>query len=210
MLLAFDTATPHVTVALHDGERVVATYSSTQAMRHGENLGPGIAHVLAEAGAISRDVTAIAVGVGPGPFTGLRVGLVTARTMALALEIPVYGVCSLDVLAAEAIDSGLGGEFLVATDARRKEVYLAAYDGAGRLSGPEVVRPADAASPLPVVGQGALLYSGAFPNAVGPAAPSAAVLCEVVVGERYELLDPEPLYLRRPDAVAPGRPKRVS
>ena len=210
MLLAFDTATSHVTVALHDGERVVATYSSTQAMRHGENLGPGIAHVLAEAGAISRDVTAIAVGVGPGPFTGLRVGLVTARTMALALGIPVYGVCSLDVLAAEAIDSGLSGEFLVATDARRKEVYLAAYDGAGRLSGPEVVRPADATSSLPVVGQGALLYPGAFPNAVGPTAPSAAVLCEVVVGERYELLDPEPLYLRRPDAVAPGRPKRVS
>jgi len=211
VLLAFDTATPHVTVALHDGERVVATYSSAQAMRHGENLGPGIAQVLAEAGAISRDVTAIAVGVGPGPFTGLRVGLVTARTMALALGIPVYGVCSLDVLAVEAVATGaVSGDFAVATDARRKEVYLAAYDGAGRLSGPEVVRPADAASPLPVVGQGAVLYPGAFPNAVGPTAPSAAVLCEVVVGERYELLDPEPLYLRRPDAVAPGRPKRVS
>jgi len=210
MLLAFDTATPHVTVALHDGDRVVSTYASTEAMRHGENLAPGIAHVLAEAGAISRDVTAIAVGVGPGPFTGLRVGLVTARTMAMALAIPVYGVCTLDVIAAEVAGAGVAGEFLVATDARRKEVYLAAYDDTGRTTGPDVLRPADAASGRPVAGQGALLYPEAFPHAIEPVFPSAAALCDVVVNERAELLDPEPLYLRRPDAVEPGKPKRVS
>jgi len=210
VLLAFDTATPHVTVALHDGDRVVATYASSETMRHGENLAPGIADVLAQAQAISRDVTAIAVGVGPGPFTGLRVGLVTARTMGLALDIPVYGVCTLDVLAAEVAAAGVDGEFLVATDARRKEVYLAGYDDAGRVTGPEVVRPADAASTLPVAGQGAVLYPDAFPHAIGPLFPSAAALCDVVVHERAELLDPEPLYLRRPDAVEPGKPKRVS
>jgi tRNA threonylcarbamoyl adenosine modification protein YeaZ len=209
VLLAFDTATPHVTVALHDGDHVVATYSSSEAMRHGEMLAPGIAAVLAEGGADSRDVTAVAVGVGPGPYTGLRVGLVTARTMAHALGIPVYGVCTLDVLAAEAQDAGLT-DFVVATDARRKEVYLASYDAAGRVDGPVVVRPAEAATERTVVGRGALLYPDAFPHSAAPEHPSAAVLCEVVVAERFELLDPEPLYLRRPDAAVPAAPKPVS
>lgn len=211
VLLAFDTATSHVTVALHDGTQVVASFASDESMRHGEMLAPGIADVLARAGAASRDVTAIAVGVGPGPFTGLRVGLVTARTMAHTLGIPVYGVCTLDVLAAEALDAGaVEGRFLVATDARRKEVYLASYDGAARVEGPVVARPVDVASDLPVVGRGAALYPDAFPHAVGPEQPSAAVLCDVVAGERAELLDPEPLYLRRPDAMEPRAPKLVS
>ncbi len=209
MLLAFDTATPHVTVALHDGERVVAEYTSTEAMRHGEMLAPGIADVLAQVGAASRDVTAIAVGVGPGPFTGLRVGLVTARTMALALGIGVYGVCSLDILAAEALDAG-HDDFLIATDARRKEVYLASYASRQRMTGPEVVKPADAATDRLVIGRGALLYPEAFPNSAGPEHPDAAVLCDVVVRERFELLDPDPLYLRRPDALESRPPKKVS
>ncbi|HEY6932782.1 MAG TPA: tRNA (adenosine(37)-N6)-threonylcarbamoyltransferase complex dimerization subunit type 1 TsaB [Marmoricola sp.] len=209
MLLAFDTATPHVTVALHDGAQVVASYSSTESMRHGEMLAPGIERVLADADALNADLTAIAVGVGPGPFTGLRVGLVTARTMGFALGVPVYGVCSLDVLAAEAIDAGLA-DFDVATDARRKEVYLASYTEGRRTRGPLVARPADVATDRPVVGRGALLYPEAFPNPSGPEHPSAAVLCDVVARERFELLDPEPLYLRRPDAAQPHVPKKVS
>lgn len=208
MLLAFDTATPHVTVALHDGDRVVAEYSSSEAMRHGEMLAPGIADVLAQVGARSRDLTAIAVGVGPGPFTGLRVGLVTARTMALALDIAVYGVCSLDVLAAEALDAG-HDEFLIATDARRKEIYLASYASRQRVGGPAVVKPADVATDELVIGRGALLYPEAFPNSAGPEHPDAAVLADVVVRERFELLDPDPLYLRRPDAVAAHEAKKV-
>jgi tRNA threonylcarbamoyl adenosine modification protein YeaZ len=212
VLLAFDTATPAVTVALHDGERVVASHLSVDARRHGELLAPGITAVLDEAWVARQDVTAIAVGVGPGPFTGLRVGLVTARTLAAVLEIPVYGVCTLDVLAAEAVDAGAVREpFLVATDARRKEVYWARYDGeGGRLDGPHVSKPADVATDRPVVGRGALLYPEAFPHAVGPEHPSAGVLAQVVTDERAELLDPEPLYLRRPDAAAPHKPKRVS
>jgi len=209
VLLAFDTATPHVTVALHDGTSVVATFASEESMRHGEMLAPGIALVLADAGATVADLTSIAVGVGPGPFTGLRVGLVTARTLSLARGLPVHGVCSLDVLAAEAMDAGLE-EFSVATDARRKEVYLASYAGGARVDGPQVLKPVDAARQGPVVGRGAFLYPAAFPNAVGPEHPSAAVLCDVVRRRRFELLDPDPLYLRRPDAVEPGRPKRVS
>src|ERR1051325_4718889 len=106
MLLAFDTATPAVTVALHDGERVVASQTFVDARRHGELLAPAITAVLDEAWVPRQDVTAIAVGVGPGPFTGLRVGLVTARTLAFALDLPVYGVCSLGVLASAALATG--------------------------------------------------------------------------------------------------------
>jgi tRNA threonylcarbamoyladenosine biosynthesis protein TsaB len=212
VLLAFDTATPAVTVALHDGERVVASHLTVDARRHGELLSPGIVAVLDEAWVQRQDVTAIAVGVGPGPFTGLRVGLVTARTLGLALDVPVYGVCTLDVLAAQAVDiRAVDGPFLVATDARRKEVYWASYDGDGvRLDGPHVSKPADVASTLPVVGGGAVLYPEAFPHAAGPVHPDAGVLAQVVTDERAELLDPEPLYLRRPDVAAPGRPKPVS
>jgi tRNA threonylcarbamoyl adenosine modification protein YeaZ len=212
VILALDTATPLVAVALHDGERVVVDLSSEQPMKHGEQLAPLVQRALAEAGVDRFSLTAIAAGVGPGPFTGLRVGLVTARTLALALEIPVYGVCTLDVLAVEAADTGaVQRDFVVATDARRKEVYLASYDVDGaRIAGPTVARPADVATDVPVVGEGALLYPEAFPHAVGPRRSSAGWLARVVVEERAELLDPEPLYLRRPDAVAAAARKPVS
>jgi len=212
VLLAFDTATPLVTVALHDDEDVVAELLADRPMKHAEQLAPLIDRAMKETGIVRQDLTAIAVGVGPGPFTGLRVGLVTARTLAFVLEIPVYGVCSLDVLAAEAVDTGAVSEpFVVATDARRKEVYLARYDADGsRLDGPIVDKPASLATDGPVVGQGALLYPEAFPRRVGPEAPAAAWLARVVAEERAELLDPEPLYLRRPDADAAHDGKRVS
>ena len=92
MLLALDTATPFVTVALHDGEDVVVDLTAERALKHAEQLAPLIERALAQAAIVRQDLTAIAVGVGPGPFTGLRVGLVTARTLGFALEIPVYGL----------------------------------------------------------------------------------------------------------------------
>ncbi len=212
MLLAFDTATPLVTVAVHDGEDVVAELVSEQKMKHGEQLAPLIDAAMSKVGIVRQDLTAIAVGVGPGPYTGLRVGLVTARTLAFALEIPVYGVCTLDVLALEAVDTGaVQGDFVVATDARRREVYLASYDEDGsRLGGPVVGKPAALATELPVVGEGALLYPDHFDRAAGPTRPSAAWLARAVAEERAELSDPEPLYLRRPDAVTPAARKPVS
>lgn len=212
MLLAFDTATPLVTVALHDGDDVVVELTAERAMKHAEQLAPLIEQALAEAGLVRQDLTAIAVGVGPGPFTGLRVGLVTARTLAFALDLPVYGVCSLDVLAVEAVATGVvDTEFVVATDARRKEVYLARYAADGeRLDGPVVDKPAVLATDVPVVGPGGELYPEAFPRRAGPSAPSAGWLARAVAEERIELRDPEPLYLRRPDAETPHAPKRVS
>jgi tRNA threonylcarbamoyl adenosine modification protein YeaZ len=221
VLLAFDTATPYVTVAVHDGggadgadgPAVVAERRSAERMRHGEQLAPLIEAVMGEAGIARHDLSAIAVGVGPGPFTGLRVGLVTARTLGFVLEVPVYGVCSLDVVALEAAYGAgpLGSGFRVATDARRKEVYLASYDDQGRrLDGPEVVRPAEASTAQPVAGEGAWLYPESFPARREPRFPSAGWLARAVAEELADLHDPEPLYLRRPDAVAPGAPKRVS
>ena len=92
----------------------------------------------------------------------------------------------------------------------RRDRPLARHEAGIRLDGPHVSRPADVATDGPVVGRGALLYPDAFPTFVAPEHPRAGVLAEVVVAERAELLDPEPLYLRRPDVAEPGKPKRVS
>ena len=140
LLLGLDTATPAVTVALHDGGQPLAQLVTVDAHRHAELLAPAIAKVIADAGAERGDLTGVAVGVGPGPYTGLRVGIVTAKVLGAALGIPVYGVCSLDVIAA---DVECGEDYLVATDARRRELYWARYDNAGnRLAGRNVSMPA--------------------------------------------------------------------
>jgi tRNA threonylcarbamoyl adenosine modification protein YeaZ len=221
LLLGLDTATPAVTVALHDGVQPLAQLVTVDAHRHAELLAPAIAKAIADAGATQPDLTGIVAGVGPGPYTGLRVGLVTARVLGAALGIPVYGLCSLDAIAADVAagdGAGLAGDFLVATDARRRELYWARYDRAGRrIFGPEVSRPAEIpAAGLPAAGEGPMLYPEILPNGLGPAYPAAATLCRVAVaaiaaGDPDKvLLPPEPLYLRRPDAREPGVPKRVT
>jgi len=238
LVVGFDTATPAVSVALHDGERVVSEAVAGDGRRHGELLAPMIAKVLADAGASRADLTAVAVGVGPGPYTGLRVGVVTARVLGAVLGIPVHGVCSLDVIAADAASPSLPGlEFLVATDARRKEVYWARYAAGGRLEGPLVGSAASipGAAGLAVAGSGGQLYPEAFGEVIGPAHPDARTLCAIVASEivgcaivagqaggpaapssapvpllTVPLLAAEPLYLRRPDAREPGPPKRVT
>ena len=197
-LLALDTATPFVVVAAYDGERGWDRVCETP-MKHGEQVAPLIRDVLADAGWRPADLTGIAVGVGPGPFTGLRVGLMTARTMGFALNIPVHGICTLDVIA---LDAGVPGPVTVVTDARRKEVYAARYDAdRARISGPEVVRPGDLESVGTVIGPGTGLYPTVFPADHGPARPSAITMARAVHLGQVQPLDPEPLYLRRPDAV---------
>ena len=231
LVLGFDTATPAVSVALHDGERVLSAAAAVDARRHAELLAPMIAKVMADAGVARGDLGAVAVGVGPGPYTGLRVGVVTARVLGSVLGRPVYGVCSLDVIATSA---GPGREFVVATDARRKEVYWARYDAAGhRVAGP-AVGPASSipeAADLAVAGAGGQLYPEAFAEVTGPAYPDGGTLCGLVArsltassalpswaaacsAAQFSSLPPllpaEPLYLRRPDAREPGPPKRVT
>jgi len=208
LLLGLDTATPAVTVAVCDGTRVLAESTAPDDRRHGELLAPALGSVLREAGVTVADLAGVAVGVGPGPFTGLRVGLVTARMLGAVLGVPVHGVCTLDALA---LDAGIDGPFRVATDARRKEVYWAAYDGSSaltRVDGPHVARPAEVAWEGPVVGPGPQLYPDAFPDGRPPLRPSAAALCRWVADGR-PTLDPSPLYLRRPDAKEPAPRKTV-
>lgn len=195
-LLALDTATPYVVVAAYDGSRGFEM-SSESPMKHGEQTAPLIRAALADAGWSPSDLTGIVVGVGPGPFTGLRVGLATARTMGFALDIPVQGICTLDALA---IDAEVEGPFTVVTDARRREVYLATYDGR-RVTGPEVVRPMDAVTVGPVVGPGTELYPEIFGEVRGPMRPSAITMALAMANGLVEPLPPDPLYLRRPDAV---------
>jgi len=211
LLLAFDTATPAVTVALHDGSTVVAEESALDARRHGELLAVAIEKVLRSAGADQADLTEITVGIGPGPYTGLRAGLVTGTVLGSALRIPVGGICTLDVIAAAVASDR---DFLVATDARRGEVYWALYSGNGvRLTGPHVSKPADLPAGQPVAGQGALLYPELAVDPLEPSYPSAAQLAVMAVARRAAgepLQRPEPLYLRRPDAREPGPPKRVT
>src|SRR5262249_10894083 len=107
LLLALDTATPAVTVALYDGNQIVAERTTVDARRQGELLAAAIQAVLGAGGATVRDLTVIAAGVGPGPYTGLRAGLVTARVLGSSLGIPAHGVCSLDVIAAGAVAGGV-------------------------------------------------------------------------------------------------------
>ena len=108
LLLAFDTATPAVTVAIHDGTRVLAQATTVDARRQGELLAGHIEKVMAQAGASLAGLTAIAVGAGPGPYTGLRTGLVTARVLGAALGVGVHGMCTLDVIAADAVAAAAG------------------------------------------------------------------------------------------------------
>ncbi len=216
LILAFDTATPAVTVALHDGSAVLAHESSVDARRHGELLAPSVERVLDKAGAAVGDLTLVAVGTGPGPYTGLRVGLVTAQVLGATLGIAVDGICTLDIIAAEACRYAGGREFVVATDARRREVYWARYSAQGqRLTEPAVGLPALVPPGYPVAGEGPRLHAelAAAGQTFGPRYPSAAQLAELAARHVADGIAPgpaEPLYLRRPDAREPGRPKRVT
>ncbi|GAA1501899.1 tRNA (adenosine(37)-N6)-threonylcarbamoyltransferase complex dimerization subunit type 1 TsaB [Streptomyces synnematoformans] len=223
-----DTATPAVAVALHDGDPAspaLAESHEVDARRHGELLLPAVERVLAGAGRELGELTGVVVGVGPGPYTGLRVGLVTAEVFGMTLGIPVYGVCTLDGIAYAAGRGGLGGDgtggidgpFVVATDARRKEVYWARYANARtRVTEPAVDRPAALAAQvagLPAAGAGAELYPDVFPGARPPAHRRAAALAGLPTELRAagaELLPPRPLYLRRPDAQVPAAYKAVT
>jgi tRNA threonylcarbamoyl adenosine modification protein YeaZ len=221
LTLVLDTATPAVTAALAsvsaDGTvAVLAERVTVDARAHGELLAPAVAEVLRTAGVAARELSTVVAGVGPGPFTGLRVGLVTAAALADTLAIPVYGVCTLDALgwAASAAD---GVPVLVATDARRHEVYWAVYVNGARVAGPDVNRPSDVdcSGVGFAVGDGALRYADVLgvPVRDEPRYPPAAGLASLAAARILDAAPTEPLtplYLRRPDAVVPGARKAVS
>ena len=229
-ILCIDTSLG-ASVALWDSEaktQVLASRSSSDSRSHAEHLTELISEVVQEACgcALSQaGIEAVAVGRGPAPFTGLRSGLVSARTIGYALGVPVIGICSLDALARAVLDLvPPTKEVFIATDARRREVYCAQYRADGPdevccLWGPEVGRPADsanrAAKPgLMVAGAGAELYPQDFVLNPGlPTEAEAAVLGRIaqvrLAGQSADQLlsTVSPLYLRRPDVQPPSQKK---
>jgi tRNA threonylcarbamoyl adenosine modification protein YeaZ len=205
LVLALDTSTV-VNVGLARGERVLATATVADQMAHVEELMPLVSECVDVAAVRIADLGQLVVGVGPGPFTGLRVGVVTARMLSYVLRIALHGVCSLDVLAAQFLGES-PGEFVVATDARRREVYWARYSPLGvRLGEPRVSPPSDLPR-LPVIGPAADLYVDQLQAVPGPRSMDPAVLA--TTGATLPDAGHEPLYLRHPDATELTRPKSV-
>jgi tRNA threonylcarbamoyl adenosine modification protein YeaZ len=217
LALVVDTSSAAVTAGVVDcaQSRVLAERVTVDGRAHGELLAPSIADCLDRAGLRPADLAAVIAGVGPGPFTGLRVGLVTAAAIGDALGLPSYPVCSLDAIAAAHPGQD---RLLVAGDARRREIYWALYDGGRRLTEPAVDKPAELPAELAATaaaGAGARLYQevlgvpvldGDHPSVAG----LAALARDRVLG-RAESQPLIPLYLRRPDAVPavaskPGTP----
>lgn len=215
VIVAIDTSSAITSVAAVD-ERgsVVFELAHEDARRHAEVIGPMLAQLVTE---VDRaDVSAIACGVGPGPYTGLRVGIASAIAIGAAWRVPVHGLCSLDALALEALDERPGHPVEVASDARRKELYWARYDANGRrLAGPRV-RPADDVEATVVRGSAsavwvargvqALLQRGAASSApaelpLDPHGSDTGATEAALMGAT--LLPARPLYLRRPDAMVP-------
>jgi tRNA threonylcarbamoyl adenosine modification protein YeaZ len=209
LVLALDTATPTLVAGLavwsqHGESEVLAERAVPSGTRHAELLTPAITSVLADAGVTMGDLDVVVTGLGPGPFTGLRVGVVTAAALADARGLPVLGVCSLDAVGS--------GARTVVTDARRKEIYWAAYAADGtRTDGPAVVRPEELGRPGPFVGD------PAFAARLGVEVLAADVTTAGLLrAAEPQLADPSsagplvPLYLRRPDAVPPAAIKAVT
>ncbi|CAM3183825.1 tRNA (adenosine(37)-N6)-threonylcarbamoyltransferase complex dimerization subunit type 1 TsaB [Prescottella defluvii] len=210
LVLAIDTSTPAVTAGVVSFDpdsdagvpRTLASRVTVDARAHAEVLTPQVLECLDESGHVPADLDAVVVGVGPGPFTGLRVGMATAAAFGDALGIPVHGVCSLDAIAAD-----VPGEqdLLVVTDARRREVYWARYSGGDRVEGPDVVKPSELdPSPSRVIA-GSASHVDMFDLRVEPVeTPSPSGLVAVAAQALRVGVEPEPLvplYLRRPDAV---------
>ncbi|PXW26832.1 UNVERIFIED_CONTAM: tRNA threonylcarbamoyl adenosine modification protein YeaZ [Williamsia faeni] len=213
LVLAIDTATPEVvtgivevTAEIGEAPTVRAQRSEVTTRGHAEILTTRILECLDEAGLARSDLDAVVVGQGPGPFTGLRVGLATGAAFGDALGLPVHGVCSLDAIAAQATDVA---SLLVVTDARRREVYWARYSQGVRTHGPDVVAPAELGAGL--VGEsidasaGSPSHTSLFEYPVlTPTAPTAVGLVSVALPDLLSGVAPKPLiplYLRRPDAV---------
>jgi tRNA threonylcarbamoyladenosine biosynthesis protein TsaB len=222
LLLALDTSAA-ATVALLQDDTVLGRFSSGDTRSHAEVLAPAVQRILAETGVSGTGLDAVVAGVGPGPFTGLRAGLVTARTLALVWDVPLYGVMSLDALAFDAVGHlPPGTHFLTGTDARRGEVYWASYrmpvEAGGLpelLDGPHVGPAADLPEDQPLIGRAAGLYPDAVHGVQAFAAsdPDAVALARVarlrLLGG-LDLLDTAPLYLRESDARVPGPRKRAT
>lgn len=201
LILAIDTATPAVTAGVvrrtGDDFELLAERVTVDARAHAETLTPNVIDAVSEAGATMADLAAVVVGCGPGPFTGLRVGMATAAAYGHALGIPVRGVCSLDAIGVLIRDAAA----LVVTDARRKELYWARYSDGRRVDGPAVNAPADVPTADATVIAGPPEQTALFAlSRIEISFPSSTGLVAAVTDWDQEPEPLIPLYLRRPDA----------
>jgi tRNA threonylcarbamoyl adenosine modification protein YeaZ len=202
VLLAIDTSAG-TSVALVDGDLVVAENSTEDTMRHAEVIGDMIRQTLDDAGVEPRQLDLVVAGMGPGPFTGLRVGIAAARAFSLGIGRPLVPAVSHDAVAFDEWSAGVRGAVLVVTDARRREVYWSSYDlgdeGAVRSDGPALCRPDELPYPD---------FERIDATQIGAGALGRVVRLQRERGEQPEFT--EPLYLRSPDVTMPGARKRVT
>ena len=202
-VLAIDTSVGvSVAILRSNGE-----LTQSQAVDHGmqgELTAELISKIISDSGLKIEEITDVVVGVGPGPFTGLRVGLVTAGVFAHARNIPIHGICSLDAIAFD-----YAKPCVVVTDARRKELYWARYEDK-RIGEPQVSKPEDLLAQFPntdFVGPGAQLYPDFISGKVSEL--KAGSLAKLFATGTAQLVDVSPMYLRKPDAVEPTTRKSV-
>lgn len=212
MILALDTCLGACSVAILDGDTVLAARSEPMTRGHQERIAVLAREVAAEAGVKFADLTRIAVTVGPGSFTGLRVGLSFAKGLATALSIPCVGVNTLEALAATANTTGLVAGVL---DAKMGQVYLQVFDGGTPLMAPDALEVGVAAArlaelwsggPVTLVGSGAPLVADVLPDAtvLTPAYADPVAIARLAAARPAPSHSPRPLYLRAPYAVAPA------
>ena len=202
-VLAIDTSVGVSVAILRSNGELTQSHAVDHGMQ-GELTAELISQVVADSGLEISEITDVAVGVGPGPFTGLRVGLVTAAVFAHARNIPIHGICSLDAIAFDYTKP-----CVVVTDARRKELYWARYEDK-RIGEPQVSKPEDLLAQFPdseFVGPGAQLYPDFISGKVLEL--KAGSLAKLFVSGKAQLVDVSPMYLRKPDAVEPTTRKSV-
>jgi tRNA threonylcarbamoyladenosine biosynthesis protein TsaB len=212
IVLGLDTCLSSCSVAVLDGERVLASAREVMARGHQERLAPMAQQVMAEAGLAFGKLDRIAVTVGPGSFTGLRVGIAFAKGLALALDLPTVGVGTLEALAAEALQE-FGGLVFPAIDARRGQLYLQAFEDGRALMAPDALTAEVAAArlaelsqgrPFTLVGSGAALLADFAPNAAVIPAEGADARHVARLAAARAPGPLKPLYLRAPDAKLPA------
>ena len=202
-ILAIDTSVG-VSIALLNKNETIDQFTDTQHGVQGELTAAKITELLNKNSMTAKDLTDIVVGVGPGPYTGLRVGLATAQALGFSLSIPVHGICSLDAVAFE-----FGQPCVVLTDARRKELYWAKYDQ-GRTNQPQVNKPREIVELVPeaqFVGPALNLYPEVISGK--QLTLNASALGQLFVSGSAVTLPVSPLYLRKPDAVEQTNRKSV-
>lgn len=217
MLLAIDTSAG-TSVAVVDADGIVrAERSEADAMRHAEVVGRLIAECLAQASASGTDITAVVAGMGPGPFTGLRVGIAAARVFALAIDRPLLALASHDALALAHYEAGHHGRLIVTTDARRRELFWSRYSGLDahglpvRTAGPGLVKPAELTAELEAETlRETVTGSTTRVDATEIPASLLGIIAARRLGAGLPFEPDEALYLRSPDVTPPTGIKRVT